>query len=474
MKNWWIVACVSVLSGMTGGATVWLLSSREQPQPTSQDRVEMYRTNMPLHGKVSAIDQNFVEASQASTASVVFIQTTSALEYRSGGFLDWFFEPRSSARTSSGSGVIFTQDGYIMTNNHVIDDADQIRVITGKRSYDAKLIGTDPSTDLAVIKIEAEALPTIEVGDSDDVAVGEWVLAVGNPFNLTSTVTAGIVSAKGRNLNILRDKFPIESFIQTDAAINPGNSGGALVDVQGRLVGINTAILSKTGSYAGYGFAVPVNIVKKVFKDIRQYGEVQKAYLGADYLDVDTEISDRLDLEDLNGVVIAEVQKDAAAAKAGLVPGDVIHKINGLLVADRATIEEVLGNKYPGDKVSLEIVRKGKTIQKTLTLTNREGGTDLLKKEVFVSQELEATFETVSKMEQNYYGIKSGVRVLEVQRDGFFDRLEIPEGFIITQIENVAIEEPKELGEILTRVRGRVRIYGIDKNGRKVYYPFYF
>ncbi|MEQ9305937.1 MAG: trypsin-like peptidase domain-containing protein, partial [Marinoscillum sp.] len=238
------------------------------------------------HGLRVVSDVDFVLASERTQSSVVFIQTLSEYEYRTGSWLDWFFEPRSSQQISSGSGVILSEDGYIVTNNHVIENADRIKVVHGKKTYDAKMIGKDPSTDLAVLKIEMNDLPAIQFANSDDVSVGQWVLAVGNPFNLTSTVTAGIVSAKGRNINILKDKFPIESFIQTDAAINPGNSGGALVNTQGALIGINTAILSRTGTYSGYGFAVPSNIVRKVFDDVRKYGEVQKAFTGAEFIDI--------------------------------------------------------------------------------------------------------------------------------------------------------------------------------------------
>lgn len=218
---------------------------------------------------------DFVAASAQSTPSVVFIQTVGTGSYQNHSWFDWFFNGNSQI-SSSGSGVIFSDNGYIITNNHVIEKADKIEVIHERRTYQAKVIGTDPSTDLAILKVEAEGLPAVKIGNSKNLQIGEWVLAVGNPFNLTSTVTAGIVSAKARNINVVNSQFPLESFIQTDAAINPGNSGGALVNSKGELVGINTAILSKTGSYTGYGFAVPVDIVVKVVKDLIKYGCVQK------------------------------------------------------------------------------------------------------------------------------------------------------------------------------------------------------
>ncbi|WP_421876028.1 trypsin-like peptidase domain-containing protein [Marinoscillum sp.] len=418
--------------------------------------------------------EDFVLASNRSQSSVVFIQTLSEYEYRTGSWLDWFFEPRNSQQIGSGSGVILSEDGYIVTNNHVIDNADRIQVVHGKRTYDAELIGTDPSTDLAVIKVNVSGLPPIAFGNSESVNVGEWVLAVGNPFNLTSTVTAGIVSAKGRNINILKDKFPIESFIQTDAAINPGNSGGALVNTEGKLVGINTAILSRTGTYAGYGFAVPSNIVKKVYEDIKRYGEVQKAFTGAEFIDINSELADKMELQNLSGVIVANVQRDGAAAKSNLEKGDVIRTINGKPIDSKAYLEEYIGNLYPGDELNLAVERDGKTIQKKLTLTNREGGTGIIKRAIYSSEWLGARFEAVSKVERDLLGIRNGIKVVDYKRTGPFAELGIPEGFIVTNINNTPIESPKEFADILERIQGRVIIAGIDKRGRKVYYPYRF
>lgn len=418
--------------------------------------------------------EDFVMASAKSTSSVVFIQTSSEYEYRQGNWLDWFFDAQPSSQISSGSGVIMSKDGYIVTNNHVIEDADKIRVISGKKTYEAELVGRDPSSDLAVIRINETGLSAISLGNSDQVNVGEWVLAVGNPFNLTSTVTAGIVSAKGRNINLLKDRFPIESFIQTDAAINPGNSGGALVNASGELIGINTAILSRTGSYAGYGFAIPVNIVKKVFNDIIKYGEVQKAYLGAEYIDIDSEISEKLALENLSGVLLTRIQANGASAKGGLKRGDIIVSVNGEEIENRGTIEEMIGNKYPGEELMIDLKRDGKYLSKSITLTNREGGTGILKRRIYSSENLKATFEAVSKVERDLFDIKSGVKVIGFERNGFFNQLDIPEGFIITQINNTPVDKPEELAEMLRNANGRVKIYGVDKRGRKVYYPYYF
>ncbi|MCZ8214633.1 MAG: trypsin-like peptidase domain-containing protein, partial [Cyclobacteriaceae bacterium] len=278
---------------------------------------------------------------------------------------DWFFGGTSSqTQVSSGSGVIFTADGYIVTNNHVVASAERIEVIYNKRNYVAELVGTDPSTDLAVLKIEEKNLPAITLGNAKNVQVGEWVIAVGNPFSLSSTVTAGIVSAKGRRIGILEDKFPIESFIQTDAAINPGNSGGALVNKSGELVGINTAILSRTGSYTGYAFAVPVDIAKKVVDDLIKYGIVQKALMGGTVIEYDYATAKKYDLKtdvkQFNGVVLEKMEREGPAASAGLKPGDIITKVNGADINSKSAFEETLAYLYPGDKITVTYLRGNK------------------------------------------------------------------------------------------------------------------
>lgn len=482
-KKWAVyIGAISLLSALIGAVGVLFYVDQKlearfvsnSPSTPAQTYQATNTSNVSAKDFIPTDGLNFVYASEKSTSSVVFIQTLSEYEFRTGGWLDWFFEPRGSQQSSSGSGVIFSQDGYIVTNNHVIDGADVIKVIHGKQTYTAELIGRDPSSDLAVIKVKETNLPAIELGNSSDVKVGEWVLAVGNPFNLTSTVTAGIVSAKGRNINILRDKFPIESFIQTDAAINPGNSGGALVNLEGKLIGINTAILSRTGSYTGYGFAIPTNIVKKVFTDIKEYGEVQKTFVGADLIDVDSELAQKAQLKDLQGVMVTGVVKDGAADRINLRKGDVIKVVDGITIDSKATLEEYLANKYPGDKVSMVVEREGKRLEKMMTLTNREGTTSVIRREIFESKTLEATFEAVSKVEKDLLGIESGVKVINYKSLGFFAKLGIPQGFIITKINNIFIQKPEELADILEKVKGRVIISGVDRAGRKVYYPYYF
>lgn len=441
--------------------TLQFISQAEEAEATKGAKI--LSGNYPL---------DFSKASDVSTKSVVYIKTTSEAQYATT-WMDFFFGERSAQTISTGSGVIYSKDGYVITNNHVIRNSDNVEVMVGKRGYKAELLGADPSSDLAVLKIEAKNLPAIPFGSSGDVKVGEWVLAVGNPFNLTSTVTAGIVSAKGRELNIMKSNFPIESFIQTDAAINPGNSGGALVNLEGELVGINTAILSKTGSYAGYGFAVPSDIVKKVVNDLIKYSEVQKAFFGGDVLDIDDDIVKKLSLKNYDGVVLSYVQTDGAAAKAGLERGDVILKLDNKAVNSRSEFEELLTYHSPGDKLNV-IYRKGnKIVSSDVVLTNKEGTTEVIVREVFTSRALGADFERVPKVERDLLKIKQGVRIVKV-RSGFIRQMELPEGFIITSINKIPIDEPETLTDILQKIRGRVIVEGVNKRGQRQYYRYYF
>lgn len=318
---------------------------------------------------------DFTQAAERSVEAVVHVKTK---YYRQQQYVDPFYQfffgrPKQSQQPSamaSGSGVILSNDGYIVTNNHVIEDANEIEVVLNdKRTFAAQLIGTDPNTDLALLKIEATNLPTIEIGNSDDLRVGEWVLAVGNPFNLTSTVTAGIVSAKARSINILNSDMKIESFIQTDAAVNPGNSGGALVNTHGQLVGINTAIASQTGSYAGYAFAIPTAIMQKVVADLRQYGTVQRALLGIRMLDITQQVKDQLSLESMEGVYVGEVISGSAADKAGMKAGDVIVQVDGRPINASSQLQEQIGRKNPGDQITILVRRGHRSVSLQVTLT---------------------------------------------------------------------------------------------------------
>ncbi len=438
------------------------------------DNQAVYANYQPVNSSMKALPpENFVEASRKSTEGVVYIKTVSERYGRSSWLDMWMGGGSSMQQVGSGSGVIFSENGYILTNNHVIEDADNIEVVYKKRQYIAKLVGKDPSTDLAVLKIEASNLPVMTIGSSKELQVGEWVLAVGNPFNLNSTVTAGIVSAKGRELNILKSNFPIESFIQTDAAINPGNSGGALVNTAGELIGINTAILSQTGSYAGYGFAVPIDIARKIADDIIDFGIVQKAFIGAEVSPLSPEIADKMDVHNLDGVVVSYLQENGAAEKVKLQKGDIIREINGERIRSHAEFEEKLSLRSPGDKLYLLIERNGEELEKELMLTNSENTTKVLNRVTYFSKPLGAEFEAIPKIEQNLLDISGGVRVVDV-KNGFFRKLNIEEGFVITAINGNSMNDPKQLASVLEEIKGKVVVQGVNKKGVKGYYSFYF
>ena len=427
---------------------------------------------------VPITENNFVKASQIATPTVVFIKTLTNQRGYNDPFGDFWggmdFFGRRGPVSSSGSGVIISEDGYIVTNFHVVKDANTIEVIlnNNKHSYSAKIIGTDPSTDLALLKIEAKNLPHITLGNSDNVQIGEWVLAVGNPFNLTSTVTAGIVSAKGRNINIVNNTFPIESFIQTDAAINPGNSGGALVDLEGKLVGINTAIASNTGSYNGYGFAIPVNIVAKIIKDLIEYKEVQRGFTGMDVKDIDAGLAEKLNINNNLGVYIQSILTDGPADNAGLKVGDVIIKINRKDIDSKSIFDEQLAYNRPGDKVTISILRNTKEMDITITLLNREGTTAIMKKGTVSSESLGADFQAVPKLEKDKYGIKNGIRITNI-RQGKIASMGLSEGFILIALNKKEYEKPEDLIQDLERARGQVVIEGIFPNGGRGVFSFY-
>ncbi len=409
---------------------------------------------------------SFVEASQKSTNSVVFIKNFSGTDSRRYSIFDYFFgQGGPQQRVGTGSGVIISKDGYIITNNHVIDRAETIEVVHQKRTYKASLIGADSNTDIAVLKIEAENMPAIKLGSSRDLQIGEWVIAVGNPFNLTSTVTAGIVSAKERQINIMGGEFPLESFIQTDAPINPGNSGGALVNVEGELVGINTAILSRTGSYTGYGFAVPVDIATKVANDLIEFGEVQKAIPGVEVVEVTPELAEEMDLSSLDGVIVSHVIRNGAAEKAGMRKDDVIKAVDGVKISGKGSFEEVLSYYYPGDEVTVEFIRGGRSQKTKLTLQNLLGETGVIKREFYTSVLLGARLESVNAIERDRLDISHGVKITGMTR-GYIRDLGLGNGFVITQINGEPARDPKAVGEFLEDFSGRLRLEGLTSRGQ--------
>jgi Do/DeqQ family serine protease len=375
-------------------------------------------------------------------------------------------QPKERENVATGSGVIISKDGYIVTNNHVVADATELEVsLTDKRTYKAKVIGTDPSTDLAVIQIKETDLPVLAFGNSDAVKVGSWVLAVGSPFNLTSTVTAGVVSAKARNISLLRERsnVPVESFIQTDAAINPGNSGGALVNLNGDLVGINTAIASPTGAYSGYGFAVPVNLVTKVVEDIIKYGSVQRGFLGIVIRDLDGNLAKEKDLAISEGVLVDSVNKESAARDAGIRKGDVIVKVASKKVSSVGELQEQIARLRPGDKVEITVNREGKEIALSTTLKNKEGKSEVTKserKEIF--EVLGAEFAELSAKDKKNAKVEQGVKVSKIFPGGKLrTQTDMKDGFIITKVDKQAVSSVKELAAILEKKNGGVMLEGV-------------
>jgi len=425
---------------------------------------------------------DFTGVANLATPAVVHIKTTAGAAESRGtqpqqfdpfGFFNnpnFRFEMPNQPRNGSGSGVIITPDGYIITNNHVIAGANKIEVILNDtRTYVAELVGADPNTDIALLRIDQNNLPFLKYGNSDVVKVGEWVVAVGNPFNLTSTVTSGIVSALGRSIDIIRsqgNKYAIENFIQTDAAINPGNSGGALVNTSGELIGINTAIASETGSYVGYGFAVPVNLVKKVVDDLMNYGKVQRGLLGVSIQDINQDLADREGLKSLNGVYVAEVVDGGAGKKAGIRKGDVIQKVNGVAVNSSSGLQGEIGKQRPGDKVKITVLREGSEKEFEVTLQSEDGKTapEVAKKEA-VNEFSGLKMETTTREERAAMNLRNGVKVVSV--DGIFKKAGIPAGFIITHIANEPVYSGSGAVDLLKSLQGSIAIEGKTADGQE-------
>ncbi|MBQ1205221.1 MAG: trypsin-like peptidase domain-containing protein, partial [Alistipes sp.] len=385
-------------------------------------------------------------------------------------------EPQYQERKAGGSGVIISEDGYIVTNNHVVDGATKLRVkLNDGRTYDAELIGKDSATDIALLKIDEKGLPTLPFGSSDALRLGEWVLAIGSPYNLQSTITAGIVSAKARSLGALSNNpedFSIESFIQTDAAVNPGNSGGALVNTRGELVGINTLIQSQTGSYIGYSFAVPEAIVKKVVVDLKQYGVVQRALLGIGFNVIDQNFIDlrgeETGIKEIGGIYVGSVEEGGAASEAGIRKGDILTHIDGIAINDEATLRERIARHSPNDKVKISAKREGKVKLFEVTLRNKAGKTELLTKEdIDVSETLGGKFVDASEKLCRELDIRGGVQVAGIKAEGLLARARVKEGFVITHINDRAVYSLQDLKKLTGKIRS---IDGIYPNGRAASY----
>ncbi len=470
-KQWIIFGLFSAFCGFIGAWSFQFVGHVTSPT------IQVASDGMPTRTASNGMElASFETASEVSTQTVVFIKTVSTVNYESPMGWFWDFDPFGSRgqATSTGSGVIVNSDGYIITNNHVIQGADKITVVLnkGKKEYVAKVVGADPGSDLALIKIEEKGLPAIVFANSDNVNVGEWVLAVGNPFNLNSTVTAGIVSAKGRNINIVKNQFPIESFIQTDAAINPGNSGGALVNLKGQLVGINTAIQSNTGSYTGYGFAIPSNIVQKIVKDFIEKGEVLRAFTGFEVNDITSQEMESLGLQK-EGLKIKNIIDDSPAQKAGLKNNDIIIKIGDLIVDGRSSFDEYMAYQRPGNTLSLEVLRDGKKETTKLTLMDKNVHHDLVMRGVVHSKYLGADFQALNAQDCERYKVKSGIRILNVQRGGTVSQMSLPPGFIVLQFNGKTVSEAEDLIAAMEGSQGRLEIKGIDPAGNARSYSFF-
>ena len=470
-----------------GGALAFLIFNSIGEDSTDSDSKEVKSkivevTPFSMVNSNSSIPKelDFTSAAEKTVNAVVHISSEYQQTFQSDPMLEFFWGPQSRSgsipQVATGSGVIISEDGYIITNNHVIDDAEKIMITLNEgRELEATLVGADPNTDLALLKIEETNLPYTSFGNSDEVKLGDWVLAVGNPFNLTSTVTAGIVSAKARNINILRRNeniFPLESFIQTDAAVNPGNSGGALVNPQGLLVGINTAIASKTGSYSGYSFAIPSNIALKVVNDLKKYGMVQRAFIGVVIQDVSQDIMNDLKLPDTKGVMVKDLTDGGAAVDAGIKVNDVILKVENIEVNDVPELQEQIGKFKPGDEVSLIVRRNSDTKLIRVVLRNESGNTTLTDRKEIDNQSVifGASFRDISD-EYNSINVNHGV-IVENIKEGRLKDAGLKKGFIITHIDKYPIKSKKQLLNLLKTKKGGILIEGKFENGVKGYFGF--
>lgn len=503
-----VALVAAVGSGAAIGISAYMMNHQQYlVSGDSTSNVFSQPVRMVNYASVAAENTDFTMAAESAVHGVVHIMATqnadeSASQRQYIDPFEYFFgfggggsfqRPKAQPRVGAGSGVIISTDGYIITNNHVIEGADELEVtLNDNRKFDAKLIGTDPATDIALIKIDAKDLPTIPFGDSEKLKVGEWVLAVGNPFNLTSTVTAGIVSAKGRGISLgSGDKSKIESFIQTDAAVNPGNSGGALVNTKGELVGINTAIYSETGSYAGYSFAVPISIAGKVASDLKQYGTVQRAVLGVQIIGVG-DIMDQLSMpnvpdkykEELKGMkenikvsegaYVAEFADRSVAKEAGIEVGDVIISVNGVKVKSANALQEQIGKYRPGDKVTVKVNRKGTEKSFEVQLKNAQGSTKVVTPSDG-TELLGGAFKALTDKEKREYGVSYGIEVTGLT-NGKLKDAGIKKGFIIMVVNNQRVKTPEDLEKIVDDIlHGRAEdqglfIKGFYPNGRTKYY----
>ncbi|WP_299103185.1 Do family serine endopeptidase [uncultured Alistipes sp.] len=490
MKKAFFVLGIVAVSAVAGGLTAWSMGGGKAPEVQYIEREVERNPSLGTHFTAYEADKypDLTYAAENAVKAVVNIEAIQQIEVPQRRSYDPFLEffgipqeygndgsrPQYREARAGGSGVIISKDGYVVTNNHVVDGATKLRVkLNDGRTFDAKLIGKDSATDLALLKIDGDDdLPTLPFGSSDALRLGEWVLAIGSPFDLQSTITAGIVSAKARNLGAIPNDFRIESFIQTDAAVNPGNSGGALVNTRGELVGINTLIKSQTGSYIGYSFAIPEAIVRKVVVDLKEYGVVQRAMLGIMFRPVDQDFLDsegkELGIKELGGIYVASVVEGGSASEAGIRKGDIILSIDGVKVNDSATVQELIARRRPNDKVKISVKRDGDVKQIDVTLRNKAGKTELITKEdVDVVEALGGKFADAGTKLCRELDIRGGVQVVGVKSDGILARARVKQGFVITHINDRPVYAVSDLERMTEKVRS---IDGIYPNGRSASY----
>ncbi|MFN0031485.1 MAG: trypsin-like peptidase domain-containing protein [Flavobacteriales bacterium] len=485
MKQKLMMIAMALAGGMIAlGSYRIFFDNQNEMSWDSASGLPVYNANyapLPVDGSI-----DFTVAAERTVNSVVHVKTQTTVPTMYNPWMDFFgYQQQDQVQMGSGSGVIISQDGYIITNNHVVEGAEKLQVtLNNNKNYEATVVGRDPSTDIAVIKIDEKALPAVQWGNSEDVRIGQWVIAVGNPFDLTSTVTAGIVSAKARNINLLgggqqgqttEEIFPVESFIQTDAAVNPGNSGGALVNTRGELVGINTAIASRSGVFSGYSFAVPSSIAQKVARDLIEFGHVQRAFIGVQIGDVTQEQAKELGLKEVSGVYVRSLTEGGAAADSGIKEGDVIQKVGETAVKNVPELQEQVSKHRPGDKIKVTVWRDSKTQVVEVTLRNRSGKAQLddFKASAEESyQSLGATFVAPSSEELSSLRIGGGAKISDIQ-NGKFKSLGMQRGFIITRIGDKKINSPEELKAALAGKEGTyVEVRGMYANGMEAMYGF--
>ena len=468
---------IALLSAAAGGLTAYAVvnaMTKSQVRVVETSEGAQFRT-------VNLSQDNWPDctyAAESAVDAVVYVKvvSTQTQQQAPSSIFDFFFGfpeggmPQQRERVGSGSGVIIRADGYIVTNNHVIDGATRIEVtLNNNQTYPATLVGTDPATDVALLKVEATGLPVIPFGDSDKLRLGEWVIAIGSPYDLRSTITAGIVSAKGRSMPS-NGEFKIESFIQTDAAVNPGNSGGALVDKAGNLVGINTAIISQTGSYTGYSFAVPSNIVKKIAYDLMDFGSVKRAVLGISMMPIDDKIAEELKLSSRNGVYIGEVSKSGAADKAGIKAGDVLIAIDSTKITNPASVQEAVSRFSPGDNAVVTVLRDGKELKLDVTFKGTSQDTGTVSEDgsiAFYGSSIKAADEETLER----FGLKSGVQIVELGPGKLMEAGAV-EGFIILYVNDHPVKTPQEVIDIVKKSKRTVFIEGVTPSGRTGYFGF--